>query len=232
VAWIVAITAAAVIVLVVLAAAVRQRRTRAELAAERVELEDSRQTTRHLETRVGTLRQELSEQHRANAELTVQLHSAGDARAAGLWALERLRQSRFAGTPTLPTTSGPGISIATELHSALALELELLREEVGTYAEITSLELGSTVSPREALAVLRLVQELTAALAKRSDELRITIARDGDTARVTVVAAGWSEAAPNHAILERCVNALEGTLELRPETGVLTAEVRIPDRRT
>jgi hypothetical protein len=229
VTWIVAITAVAVIVVVVLAATLRHRRLSEELRSERAELDDARRSTEHLETRVATLRQELSEQHRANAELTAKLRTAGDTRAAGLWALERLRQSRLAGTPTLHAT-GPGIDIAADLGAALALELELLREEVGTYAEVTGIELGNPVSPREALAVLRVVQELAAALAKRSDELRIMIERDGDAARVTVTASGWSEPAPNHAILDRCVAALNGTLELRPEADVLTAEVRIPDR--
>jgi hypothetical protein len=229
VVWIVAIAAVAVIVVVVLAALLRSRALSEELANERAALDDAHRSTEHLETRVATLRQELSEQHRANAELTAKLRTAGDARASGLWSLERLRQSRLAGTPILHA-SGPGLDIATDLGSALALELELLREEVGTYAEVTGIELGNPVSPREALAVLRVVQELAAALAKRADELKINIERDGDAAMVTVIASGWSEATPNHAILERCVTALNGTLELRPEADVLTAEVRIPDR--
>lgn len=228
--WLVIVAAVAVISVVVLAAGLRHRRMQEQLAATQAELDESQRSTRHLETRVTTLRQELSEQHRANAELSARLHTAGDARAAGLWALERLRQSRLAGTPSLPTTTGPGINLAVDLRDAIALELELMREEVGTYAEVTGVELGNPVSPREALAVLRVVQELAAALAKRSDELLVTIERDGDAARVTVRASGWSEGTPNHAVLERCVAALDGTLALLPESDALTAEVRIPDR--
>jgi hypothetical protein len=231
--WIIAIAAVAVIVIVVIATVVARRRMtelKEMLGAESAALEDAKRSTQHLETRVSTLRQELSEQHRENAELTAKLRSAGDARAAGLWTLERIRQSRLAGTPSLRPTSGPGIDIATDLRTAVALELELLREEVGTYAEISHVDLGNPVSPGEALAVLRIVQELAAALAKRADELRITIGRDGDSALVTVVASGWSDATPNHGILERSVTALNGTLELRSDAEVLTAEVRIPDR--
>jgi hypothetical protein len=84
------------------------------------------------------------------------------------------------------------------------------------------------VSPREALAVLRVVQELAAALAKRADELKITVDRDGDATRVTVEAAGWSDAAPSHGPLEQGVAGLDGTIELRSEGGGLTAEVRLP----
>ncbi len=231
-AWIVAIAAVAVIVVVVVVALVLQRRLRTELVSERAELEDSRRTTQHLETRVSTLRQELSEQHRENAELNAKLRAAGDTPATGLWQLERLRQNRLAGVRTLhAAANGPGMNLAADLGDAIALELELMREEVGTYAEVIELDLGNPVSAREALAVLRIVQEMAAALAKRSDELKISIDRDGDAARVTVQAAGWSEgASPNQTTLERSVAALDGTLELRPEAGVLTAEVRIPDR--
>jgi hypothetical protein len=231
VAWIVAGAAAAVLVVVVVVAALWIRRLRAELTTEHAELDDSRRTTQHLETRVSTLRQELSEQHRENAELTAKLHGAGDTRATGLWQLERLRQNRLAGIRTLHAVAvGPGMNLSADLGEAITLELELMREEVGTYAEVTGIDLGNPVSPREALAVLRVVQEMAAALAKRSDELKISIDRDGDAARITVLAAGWSEGARSDSTLERSVAALDGTLELRPEAGVLTAEVRIPDR--
>ena len=135
--WIVAIAAAAAIVIVVVVAALWIRRLRAQVVSEQRDLDDARRSTQHLETRVSTLRQELSEQHRANAELTAKLRGAGDARANGLWQLERLRQSRLAGTPTLPTANGPGMNVGADLGAAIALELELMREEVGTYAEVT-----------------------------------------------------------------------------------------------
>jgi len=229
VTWIILAAAAAVLVVVVAIAVVINRRQARELAAEQARLLDARRSSEHLETRVATLRHELAEQHRTNAELTARLRTAGDARGAGLWALERLRQSRFAGTPTLRSASGPGLDMAADLRDAIALELELLREDVGTYAEVTAVALGSSVSAREALAVLRVVQELSASLAKRADELRIEVQRDGDVAVVIVEASGWPDAPPSHAIFERGVNALPGTLDVRSDDGLLTAEVRIPD---
>jgi signal transduction histidine kinase len=119
--------------------------------------------------------------------------------------------------------------MAADLREAITLELELLREDVGTHAEITDVGLGNTVSAREALAVLRVVQELTATLAKRAEELRIDVQRDGDAAVVTVEAIGWADSTPHHGVLERGVTAFQGTLELRPGAQSLTAEVRIPD---
>jgi hypothetical protein len=229
--WIVIAAAVVVLAVVVVVAALQVRGAKQATTAADSEREEAQRTSAHLETRVGTLRQELAEQHRANAELTAKLRSAGDARAGGLWALERLRQARLAGTPSLPTTTGPGIDVASDLRDAVALELELMREEVGTYAEVSGVELGDPVSPREALAVLRVVQELAAALAKRSDELLVTITREGDAALVSVRASGWtSDGTPNHANLERGVAALDATLALTPEPDVLVAEVRIPDR--
>lgn len=228
-AWVLVAALAAVLVVVLVGAVVLLRRRADELTAEQRRLEESQRTTAHLETRVSTLRHELSDQHRTNAELTARLRTAGDARGAGLWVLERLRQSRLAGTPPLRAASGPGLDMAGDLREALVLELELLREDVGTHAEVGDVALGDQVSAREALAVLRIVQELAATVAKRADELRIDVQRDGDAAIVTVVAIGWSDATPHHGVLERGVNALQGTLELTTENGTLTAEVRIPD---
>jgi hypothetical protein len=229
VTWLVVAVAAAVLLVVVLSALVLHRRQRRELEAERERVVEAGRTTAHLERRVATLRHELAEQHRTNAELTARLRTAGDARGAGLWVLERLRQSRLAGTPPLRAASGPGLDMAADLREAITLELELLREEVGTHAEVGDIALGAQVSAREALAVLRVVQELAATVAKRADELRVDVQRDGDAAIVTVTALGWSESPPHHGVLERGVSALQGSLDLRAEDGTLTAAVRIPD---
>jgi hypothetical protein len=229
VVWIVVAAAAVLLLVVVIGAVVLLKRGARDLAAEQQKLEEAQKTTAHLETRVATLRHELADQHRTNAELTARLRTAGDARGAGLWVLERLRQSRLAGTPPLRAASGPGLDMAADLQEALVLELELLREEVGTHAEIGDIALGDQVSAREALAVLRIVQELAATVAKRADELRIDITRDSDAAVVTVVAIGWNDNTPHHGVLERGVSALQGALDLRAENGTLTAEVRIPD---
>ena len=86
------------------------------------------------------------------------------------------------------------------------------------------------MSAREALAVLRIVQELTATLAKRADELRIDVQRDGDAAVVTVEAIGWAELdpAPRRARTRASARS-RGRSSCDPATDSLTAEVRIPD---
>jgi hypothetical protein len=230
--WILlAVVAAIALAAVVAAIMLRHDRqeVRRELTATEAALAESRRSVQHLETRAGTLRSELAEAHHGNAELTARLRRAqsGDTRSLGLWALERHRQARVAGTPLLGNMLGPGLDVASELHAAVSLELELLREEVGTHAELVELALGDPVDPREALAALRVVQELAATLAKRADELRVTIRREQDGAVVIVEALGWTDPVPSQPALEQGVHALDGSLQLTNGDETLTATARL-----
>jgi len=213
------------------AVALRRDRQRVEhsLAEEQAAHTEARRSVEHLETRNATLRSELAEAHHGNAELTARLRRAqsGDTRSLGFWALERYRQARVAGTPLVGNALGPGLDVGAELQAALALELELLREEVGTHAELVELALGDPVDPREALAALRVVQELAATFAKRADELRVAVGRDHDQATVTVEAVGWTDPVPNQPALEQGLRALDGSLELTNGDGTLTAVARL-----
>jgi hypothetical protein len=234
--WILFAVAAAIAVAAVVAVIIvdrRRRRLVAQLATSEAARAEAQRSVEHLETRTGTLRSELAEAHHGNAELTARLRRAqsGDSRSLGLWALERHRQARVAGTPLLGNAIGPGLDVAGELAAAVALELELLREEVGTHAELVELDLGDPLDPREALAALRVVQELAATLAKRADELRVTITRERDDTVVTIQAVGWDDPVPNQPALEQGVSALDGNLELANGNGTLTAVARL-DRPT
>ncbi len=167
-----------------------------------------------------SLRNELAEAHQTSAELTARLGRTNPAdvgRALGLWALERHRQARLAGTPLLGLVVGPGADLVTGLAEAVRLDFEVLREEVGTHAELSALDLGDTVDPHEALTILRIIQELTATLAKRADEIDVQISRDDRDALVRIAAHGWTDAPPNAAAFEHGLAALEGTLDLRSD---------------
>ncbi len=197
------------------------RAVAAELETAKRALEESRRGSEHLETRMRTLRAELADAHRTNADLTARIgrtNPAETSRALGMWALERHRQARVAGTPLLGLAIGPGIDLTAGLTEALRVELEVLREEVGTHAELVAVDLEDGIDARHALTLLRIVQELTATLAKRADELKVTVGRDDDLAVVTVAALGWTDASPNIAAFESGLSALEGTLELRPDS--------------
>ncbi len=204
-----------------------------ELQDERARHAETRKNAEHLETRMRSLRNELADAHHSNAELTARIgrSTPGDSsQVLGLWALERHRQARLAGTPLLGVSVGPGIDLHSALTEAIRVELEVLREEVGTHAELATVELDDPVDAREALTVLRVVQELTATLAKRAEELTVAVTRDQDTTVVTVAAIGWTDAAPNAAAFESGLAALDGTLELRadPEAdATLLAVVRL-----
>lgn len=188
-------------------------------AAEQAAHAESTKRADHLETRNRTLRNELTEAHQTNAELTQRIGRGqpADGRALGLWALERHRQARVAGTPLLGLAVGPGVDLATALSDALRVELEVLREDVGTHGELVEADAGEELNPATALTLLRVVQELTALLAKRADELEVTIGHDADVQRVTVAAIGWTDAAPAMTAFEAGVAALDGRVQLQPD---------------
>lgn len=191
----------------------------AALEAERAAHTESTKRADHLETRTRTLRNELTDAHQTNAELTQRIGRAqpADGRALGLWALERHRQARSAGTPLLGLAIGPGVDLVTALSEAVRVELEVLREDVGTHGELVATDPGEDLDPATALTLLRVVQELAALLAKRADELEVTIGHDADAQRVTVAALGWTDPAPAMAAFEAGVAALDGRIELQPD---------------
>jgi len=225
--WIVlAVVAVALVVSIVgwvrtaRAASIRAAALTGELEQERAAHAEATKANEHLETRMRSLRNELADAHQTNAELTTRIGRANPAdgsRALGLWALERHRQARLASTPLLGVAVGPGVDLTTGLTEAIRVELELLREEVGTHAELDVLDLGDAVDAHEALTILRIVQELTSTLAKRADELHVEVGRAERDATVRVVALGWSDAPPNASAFESGLAALDGTLDLRPD---------------
>lgn len=212
---------------------VARRQIDEALRDERAGHAETRRKTEHLETRMRSLRNELADAHQTTAELTARIGRANPAdsgRLLGLWALERHRQARIAGTPLLGLAVGPGVDLQSGLTEAIRVELEILREEVGTHADLATLELGDSVDARDALTVLRVVQELTATFAKRADELAVSITRDDDIVVVTVAAIGWTDAHPNASAFESGLAALDGTLALRADpddADTLLAVVRL-----
>lgn len=198
----------------------REQELTEELEQERTAHAEATKANEHLETRMRSLRNELADAHQTNAELTARIGRANPSdsgRALGLWALERHRQARLASTPLLGLAVGPGADLTTGLTEAIRVELELLREEVGTHAELTTIDLGDGVDANEALTILRIVQELTSTLAKRADELQVHVGREDRDATVRVVAVGWSDSPPNASAFESGLAALDGTLDLRPD---------------
>ena len=111
--------------------------------------------------------------------------------------------------------SDPAPTSTVGLTEAIRVELELLREEVGTHAELATLELGEGVDAHEALTILRVVQELTVD-AREAGRRAPGARRHARTATPTVrvVALGWTDSPPNASAFESGLAALDGTLDL------------------
>lgn len=255
--WVIT-AAVLVVALVALGLAWRVRKDRDRLRARTEVDQDrlARQAAdlEHLERRNRALREELAEQFRIIDDLMGRLGRDDSARVRGLWALEELRQRRAAGEPDPallgPAFDGTGLGdpsledasleeLAGEasyegsgdvpgLLDVLHRELELVREEVGTPAELAAFEVPAPLDAGLALGVLRVVQELAAALARRSDELVFTIATEPGATVVTVWADGWSEPdVPGRAHLESALGAFGGGLTIEPEDKALVATARL-----
>lgn len=148
-----------------------------------------------------------------------------------LWRLELVRQHRAGwargDVPGAEDLDDP----AARLEAALGAELELLREDVGTYAELAEWAADESLDASQTLAVLRVVQELLAAVAKRSDELAIQVLTRDDGVVITVTCAGWSDgqdAAPALDVVEAAVRDLAGKVERHEEGGALVVDVTLP----
>lgn len=148
-----------------------------------------------------------------------------------LWRLELARQHRAGWVRGDVPGADDLVDPAPRLEAAIAAELELLREDVGTYAELSGWAADESLDASQTLSVLRIVQELLAAVAKRSDELAVQVLTRDDGVVVTVTCAGWSDgqdAAPALDVVEAAVRDLAGKLERREEGGALVVDVTLP----
>jgi hypothetical protein len=149
-----------------------------------------------------------------------------------LWRLELLRQHRVGwGRGTVPDVEGPA-DPASRLAAALATEVELVREDVGTYAEIDEGALaGGPLDSAFALGTLRMAQELLAGVAKRSDAITMTVHTTPDTVGLTVSCSGWTAEGDAATALEAVAASaadLAGSLTVTEDAGSLVADVTLP----
>jgi len=148
-----------------------------------------------------------------------------------LWRLELVRQHRV-GWARGDAPGGDELADPVpRLEAALAAELELLREDVGTYAELEEWTADPALDASQTLAVLRVVQELLAAVAKRADELSVRVTARDDGVAVRVTCAGWSDthgATPALDVVEAAVRDLAGKVERHEEQGALVVDVSLP----
>lgn len=156
-----------------------------------------------------------------------------------LWGLERLRQQRewsaVAGPSVpVPTRSEAMPTVArcsAELAAAVAIELTVIREQVGTPGQVAGFRPGPDLRPGTALVALRIVSELLYALARRCEDLQVHLGPDADDLVVTVAGEGWEGEdglAATPALVEAAAH-LGGFLSLGPSgEGGMRAVLRLP----
>jgi TRAP-type C4-dicarboxylate transport system permease small subunit len=112
---------------------------------------------------------------------------AGDALVRSMWSLELLRVAR-----EWAATSGGADDVApvaadtgAELATALRLELDRRREETGVPGELGRVSLAA-VPVASALAALRLVEEVVAAVSRSSEGFTVALRSDDDALAATI----------------------------------------------
>src|SRR5207253_1653621 len=105
--------------------------------------------------------------------------------ADALWELERLRLERewyAIGGPSMPMPFGWDGTDGTDLSAAVAVELEVIREVVGTPGHLDPPENPVTADPATSIIVTRLAGELLRTLARGGLELSVSIEDDDELA--------------------------------------------------
>jgi hypothetical protein len=119
------------------------------------------------------------------------------------------------------------------LSAALATEAELVREDVGTFATMGECVLDDGLEPSHALLGLRIVQELLAAVAKRSEEIAVGVRASADAFGITLSCTGWSRDGDDLAsvgVVSAAAAELGGSVELTEQDESFTVCVTLPRR--
>jgi hypothetical protein len=136
-------------------------------------------------------------QRAATAEASaVTLQDRLGAIAGVVWILERRRRARAWAVVVGQIGATPpdlGGDPSAGLADALALELEIIREEVGTPGRLVGGDQPLGPEPGAAVVGLLVATELLQALARRADSLRVSLAADGDATVVDLAGEGWQQ---------------------------------------
>jgi hypothetical protein len=149
--------------------------------------------------------------------------------ADALWELERLRLERewnAIGGLAMPMPAGWDGTDGTDLSAAVAVELEVIREVVGTPGRIATPTQPVTADPATAIIVTRLAGELLRALARGGLELNVSIEADDDLA--VAVATAAAETAEDLSRLATAASRAGGRLDVQPVDEGVRVEVRLP----
>jgi hypothetical protein len=149
--------------------------------------------------------------------------------ADALWELERLRLERewnAIGGLAMPMPAGWDGTDGTDLSAAVAVELEVIREVVGTPGRMATPAQPVTADPATAIIVTRLAGELLRALARGGLELSVSIEADDELA--IAVATGAAETVEDLSRLATAASRAGGRLDVQPVDEGVRVEVRLP----
>ncbi|MDA8268167.1 MAG: hypothetical protein M0013_07315 [Actinomycetota bacterium] len=151
--------------------------------------------------------------------------SQARAQAQALWHLERIRLEREWREIAGPSAPLP-VPWDGTVGAALAVELELIREIIGTPSR---LEIGAghgIADPVAATSTARIAGELLRCLARTGEELVVTMV--GPSEVRVAVAVEQGAGSPDVEALARLANAAGGTVEVSAGDEGLQALVTIP----
>jgi hypothetical protein len=114
----------------------------------------------------------------------------------------------------------------TDLSAAVAVELEVIREVVGTPGHLEPSTRAVTADPGTAIVVTRLAGELMRTLARGGLELSVSIEDDDELA--VAVATGAAETAEDLSRLSTAASRAGGSLDVQPVDEGVRVEVRLP----
>jgi hypothetical protein len=149
-----------------------------------------------------------------------------DARLAALWALAQIEQQR-----AWRLSTGSDFDGDTGLGPALAMEVERIREDVGTPGSLDA-RLDQPVAEHDAAFALSAARGLLAVLVPHTQAYDMAIEQDGSRLAIEVVCTGWegpAEAADDVSRLLAAVAPAGGNLSLDTvPDGRLRATLQLP----
>jgi hypothetical protein len=210
-----------------------QHAAKARVAALEAQAGTDRSGREAAEARVAALEAQASDVRSSKeaaearvAALEAKATDGAEPRLVALWALAQLEQQRAWRLSLAAVIEGE----PDGLPRALAMEVDRIREEVGTPGSL-DLRLDPPVGVDDAALALLAARELLAALVPHTQAYDMVIARDGSRLAIEVVCTGWegpAEAADDVSRLLAAIAPAGGDLQLDTDAdGRLRAVVQL-----
>jgi hypothetical protein len=145
--------------------------------------------------------------------------------AEPLLELERLRLEREWADIVGPSTPLP-VPWDGSVHSVVAVELDIIREVIGTPSRIEPAGASEPAEPALAVATARLATEILRRLAKAGEEISVTFVTDTDV--TMAIATEGNEVKPDLSDLTSTAVELGGRLTLVETEEGFEAQLRVP----